>query len=61
MAIKRSKSQSVQIPIIGKLIAWHPKANKNRDPNTYFALKMIGNAMSTQGISNGNIVVIKYR
>lgn len=59
MARKDSKPKSIQIPIIGKLTAWHPKANKNRDPNTYFALRMTGNTMSTQGIFDGDIVVVK--
>jgi repressor LexA len=51
----------VNIPIIGTIMAFDPEKYKKNPPKTYFALKVKGNEMSKDGISNGAIVVVKRK
>lgn len=60
LSVKKKISKTVQIPIVGKLIAWQPKIG-TKDSKTYFALRAEGNSMSEEGIFDGDIVIIKNK
>jgi repressor LexA len=59
LSVKKKIEKVVQIPIVGKLIAWQPNIKTKKDSNVYFALRAEGNSMSEEGIFDGDIVIIK--
>jgi len=64
LSVKQKSPKVVKIPIVGKLIAYQPKNNKEDlglGDKTYFALRVVGNNMSEEGILDGDLVIIKNK
>jgi repressor LexA len=60
LTIKKRIKKVVRIPIVGTLVAWQPKSKDHEiDSKKFFALRVKGDAMSEEGIFDGDLVIVK--